>query len=135
MAGMEEGASPLYRPVLTFEGFVESTSPSFKASLKFVKTPVMQRAQNGIVADYVVGCVEEAVYDACKLFCKGWNDPLPFSSLQSATVPTPALVQLSTPIAGFDNEIIKIPPPYSFHKMADKMTEQVVALCIKKNGA
>ena len=142
MAGMEEGASPLYRPVLTFEGFVESTyHTNFKASLKFVKTPVMQRAQDGIVADYVVGCVEEAVYDACKLFCKGWNDPLPFSSLQSATVPTPALVQLSTPIAGFDNEIIKIPPPHYkldeeyFHKMADKMTEQVVALCIKKNGA
>lgn len=172
IAGLKVSAPPLYRPVLDFGGFVvedgKKDITAFRATLKFERTLTLKAAQpaHHMDADHVVGTAEEAVQDVCNMFVKGWST---HTELECAHVPSPALIESATPLVGFDNELITIPPYqlqgppppcYSsglsglgcdpmeeaepvpaaakldaayFGKLADVVTKQVVALCVKKN--
>ena len=172
MAGIKPGEEPLYRPVFTFDEWdvpkadasgVAGLFTSFKASLKFVETPVMQEEQGSTPADYVVGTAQESVEKVVAVLVKEWAH---YKDFTAATVPAPALVRSPTPILGFEKETITIPPydppaqpcprygglslayeeeepdePASkmdrakfFAEIGDIVRKQVMSLCIKKNA-
>jgi|SaaInlV_125m_DNA_1040241.scaffolds.fasta_scaffold03714_3 hypothetical protein len=171
MAGIKPGEEPLYRPVFTFDRWdvpkadasgVVGPYTSFKASLTFVETLVMQEEQGITTADYIVGTAQESVEKVCAVLVKEWAH---YKDFIAATVPAPALVRSPMPILGFEKETITIPPydlpaqpcprygspsqasyeepaaPESktdrakfFAEIGDVVRKQVMAICIKKNA-
>jgi len=172
IAGVEVGAKPLYRPVLDFLGFdIKEDSKditAFKCTLKFERTLTLKRGQLeiGFPFDFKTGTAEQGVENVCWRLIEGWSK---HTELNRAHVPSPALIESDTPLVGFENELITIPPyqlrgppppryggglsnlnddpmeeaepvPAAvkveaayFGKLADVVTKQVVALCVKKN--
>ena len=101
-----------YRPIITFDDFVENASPaysSFKASLKWVEAPQLLdiKGKQYVLGDRRVdGCLD-AIKDACAYLTKAWAEHVGMAN--GAVFPGDGVVRLISEPKGFDAKEIVIP--------------------------